>query len=372
LTFLSSFVKTDNTTKNVNMSSLSMQILQERPMAKKQTVLVSGATGFIAKHCIVKCLDEGFAVRTSLRSMAKADAVREAVAGGLTDKDAIADLSFVELDLMSDDGWAEVMDGCNFVQHVASPFPSAEPEHEDDLIIPAREGALRALRFAAKAGVNRVVLTSSMAAVAYGEQDREPGPFTEKDWTNIESEIGAYIKSKAIAERSAWDFMETDAANGMELSVINPGAVLGPLLDDTWSTSGEVVRKLVRREMPACPRIGFSMIDVRDVADAHFEAMIRPEAAGERFLLVTPSAWLVDVSKALAKNGYNTPTKVLPDFLVRLIAIFDKTIRMVTNDLGHKTEISNAKMQKVLGIKPRDLEEMSVSMAKSMEKFGAL
>ena len=164
---------------------------------------------------------------------------------------------------MSDIGWAEAVDGCSFVQHVASPFPSSEPDNEDDLIVPAREGALRAMKFAAAAGVKRVVLTSSMAAIAYGDQTREAGPFTEKDWTNTNSDIGAYIKSKAIAERAAWDFMETDTAGDMQLSVINPGGVLGPLVDNTWSSSGEIVRKLLRREMPACPRIAFAMIDVR-------------------------------------------------------------------------------------------------------------
>ena len=337
-------------------------------MDSKQIVLVTGASGFIAKHCIIKLLNEGYKVRGSVRSQDKAAIVSKSLAGHCD----VSELSFVELDLMSDAGWAEAMNGCVFVQHVASPFPSAEPDNEDDLIIPAREGALRAVRFAAKSGVKRVVLTSSMAAIAYGDQDRDPGPFTEKDWTNTKSDIGAYIKSKTIAERAAWDFMETDAAGDMQLSVINPGGVLGPLVDNIWSSSGEIVRKLLRREMPACPRIAFAMIDVRDVADAHFEAMIRPEAAGERFLLATDPEWMVDVSKALKKNGYNTPTGNLPNFMVRLIAIFDKTIRLVSRDLGKKIPISNEKLRKVLKIEPRDLEEMSVSMADSMVKYKAL
>lgn len=337
-------------------------------MQDKQTVLVTGASGFIAKHCIIKLLNEGYKVRGSVRSQDKVDSVRKALAEHCD----VSDLSFVELDLMSDTGWAEAVKDCTFVQHVASPFPSSEPNHEDDLIIPAREGALRAVRFAAKAGVTRVVLTSSMAAIAYGDQDREAGPFTEKDWTNTKSDIGAYIKSKAIAERAAWDFIETDAAGDMQLSVINPGGVLGPLVDTNWSTSGEIVRKLLRKEMPACPRIAFAMIDVRDVADAHFEAMIRPEAAGERFLLATDPEWMVDISKALKKNGYNTPTGNLPNFMVRIIAMFDKTIRLASRDLGKKTPISNEKLRKVLQIEPRDLEEMSVSMADSMVKYKVL
>ncbi|PHR58361.1 MAG: hypothetical protein COA47_10815 [Robiginitomaculum sp.] len=337
-------------------------------MAEKQTVLVTGATGFIAKHCIIRLLDAGYKVRGSMRSLAKADELK-AVLAEHTD---VSDLSFVELNLMSDEGWADAVKGCDFVQHVASPFPAGEPKHENDLIIPAREGALRALRFSAAAGVKRVVLTSSMASIAYGKQKRKPGPFTEKDWTNTKGKVGAYLKSKTIAERAAWTFMGTDAAKGMELSVINPGAVLGPVLDKTWSTSGELVRKLVRREMPACPRISFAMIDVRDVAEAHYQAMIRPEAAGERFLLVTDSAWMVDISKALAKNGYNTPTGILPNFMVRLVGIFDKTIRLASRDLGKETLVDNTKLRTVLEIEPRDLEEMSVSMAKSMEKYGVV
>ncbi len=337
-------------------------------MTKKQTVLVTGATGFIAKHCIIRLLDAGYQVRGSLRSLSKADELKTVLA----EHTDVSDLSFCELNLMSDEGWADAVKGCDFVQHVASPFPSGEPDHEDDLIIPAREGALRALRFSAEAGVKRVVLTSSMASVAYGKQKRKPGPFTEKDWTNTKGKVGAYLKSKTIAERAAWDFIQSDAAKGMELSVINPGAVLGPVLDKTWSTSGELVRKLVRREMPGCPRISFAMIDVRDVAEAHYQAMIRPEAAGERFLLVTDAAWMVDISKALAKNGYNTPTGILPNFMVRLVGIFDKTIRLASRDLGKQTLVDNTKLRTVLGIEPRDLEEMSVSMAKSMEKYGVV
>jgi len=335
-------------------------------MAKKEMVLVTGATGFIAKHCILTLLKQGYQVRGSLRSMDKAEVLKTA----LSEHTDVSDLSFVELNLMSDEGWDDAVKGCTYVQHVASPFPATEPQNEDELIIPAREGALRALRAAAKAKVKRVVLTSSMAAVAYGVQEREPGPFTEKDWTNSDSPVGAYLKSKTIAERAAWDFIASKEAGDMELSVINPGAVLGPVLDSSWSTSGELVRKLLRKEMPACPRISFAMIDVRDVAEAHYRAMILPEAAGERFLLVTESAWMVEISRILHANGFDTPTKELPDFLVRFFGMFDKTIKMVTRQLGKSEDISNEKLRTVLQIEPRDLEEMSVSMAKSMEKYG--
>jgi dihydroflavonol-4-reductase len=334
-------------------------------MASKQTVLVTGASGFIAKHCIVKLLQEGYAVRGSLRSLDKADTVRAAVATQANTDD----LSFVVLNLNSDDGWNAAMKDCVFVQHVASPFPGAEPKDENDLIIPARDGALRALRAAAKAGVKRVVLTSSMAAIAYGHDHGDDYIYDEKDWSNTKGDIGAYLKSKTIAERAAWDFIETPDANGMELSVINPGAVLGPLLDASYSTSGQLVGKLLKGEVPACPNIGFSCIDVRDVADAHFAAMTKPVAAGRRYLCIGEYAWMLDISKTLHAAGYKTPIKKLPDFLVHFMAIFDKTVRMIKSGLGKQTRCSNARLRTELGIEPRSLEDMTLSMAKTMVEF---
>ncbi len=343
-------------------------------MTDTQTVLVTGASGFIAKHCVKKLLEEGYTVRASLRTPSRADEVRAAV-----DPDGKAGdrLSFVTLNLDNDDGWDEAMEGCTYVQHVASPFPPAEPEHEDELIIPAREGALRALRAAAKAGIKRVVLTSSMAAIAYGrtpaeEKAEQERVFTEADWSNPDGPISAYSKSKTLAERAAWDFMQTKDAGKMELAVINPGAVLGPLLDKSFSTSGQLVSRLIDGKVPACPRLNWSMIDVRDVADAHYEAMIRPEAAGKRFILVSENAWMLDISKALSRNGFKTPTRTLPDFALRLIAIFDKTLRMTLSSLGTQTLVDNTALRETLGITPRSVEEMSVSMAKTMREFDAV
>lgn len=336
--------------------------------AKKKIVLVTGASGFIAKHCIVRLLKEGYAVRGSLRTPSRADEVRAAIATQApTD-----DLSFVTLDLMSDDGWDDAVKNCTFVQHVASPFPNSDPDDENELIIPAREGALRAVRAAAKAGVKRVVLTSSMAAVAYGQDKPADYVYDENDWTNIDGDVSAYLKSKTIAERAAWDFMETPEAGKMELSVINPGAVLGPLLDKSYSTSGELVRKLLAGDVPACPDIGFSCIDVRDVADAHFNAMTMPAAAGRRYLLVESYAVMLDISKHLFEAGYKTPTKKLPNFAVHLFAIFDKTVRMIKRGLGRHESISNKRLREELGIEPRSIKEMSLSMAETMVEFGVV
>ncbi len=336
--------------------------------AKKKIVLVTGASGFIAKHCIVRLLNAGYAVRGSLRTPGRADEVCAAIAT----KANVDNLSFVTLNLSSDDGWDDAMKDCTFVQHIASPFPNSEPVDENELIIPARDGALRAMRAAAKAGVKRVVLTSSMAAVAYGHK-REPGyVHTEDDWSNLDGGISAYLKSKTIAEKAAWDFVETKEAGGMELSVINPGAVLGPLLDADYSTSGDLVGKLLKGDVPACPDIGFSCIDVRDVADAHYNAMTMKAAAGRRYLLIGEYAWMLDISKILYEAGYKTPTKKLPNLMVHFIALFDKTIRMIKSGLGVKTECSNERLRTELGIEPRSLKDMTLSMAETMVDFGVV
>ncbi len=338
-------------------------------MAEKQTVLVTGATGFIAKHCIITLLDAGYQVRGSLRSLSRASDLKAVLA----EHADVSDLSFCELNLTSDDGWADAVKGCDFVQHVASPVPDTAPIHEDDLIIPAREGALRALRFSAEAGVKRVVLTSSIAAVTFGQPNRSPEqPFDENDWTDHEKAESAYAKSKTLAEQAAWDFMKTKEANGLELAVINPGAVLGPLLDKSFSASGEIVRKLLCREIPACPHLGFSMIDVRDVADAHLAAMCIADAAGQRFCVTTPHTWVVEISKILKTAGYQTPTRELPNFLVRLLGRFDPTIAMIVPELNKREDINNQKMRTVLKISPRSLKEMTLSMAKSMEHFNVV
>jgi len=334
----------------------------------KETVLVSGASGFIAGHCILRLLKEGYAVRGSLRTPGRAEEVRATLAPHISTDE----LSFVTLDLASDDGWGQALAGCSYLLHVASPFPDADPDHEDDLIVPAREGALRALRAAAKAGVRRTVMTSSIAAIAYGLERSDDYVYTEEDWSNTEGGISAYAKSKTIAERAAWDFMKTEAAGSMELAVINPGAVLGPLLGSDFSTSGDLVKKLLDGSVPACPAIGFSCIDVRDVADAHFEAMLNPAAAGRRFALVGPYAWMIDISGVLRNAGYKSPTRKLPNFLVRFLGIFDGTVRMLIPGLGVRSNISNERMRKDLGIEPLSLDDMVLSMADSMVRHGVV
>lgn len=332
----------------------------------KGTVLVTGASGFIAKHVILRLLQEGYTVRGSLRTPTRADEVRDALKPHVD----ISRLSFHTLDLYSDYGWEDACFGCDYVQHIASPFPAAEPKHEDELIVPARDGALRALRNAAQVGVHRVVMTSSVAAIAYGHEYGPEHVFDEKDWTNVDGPVGAYIKSKTIAEQAAWKWVGSGEAGEMELATICPGLVMGPVLDADFSTSGVVVQRLIKRQMPGCPRISFSCIDVRDVAEAHVRAMTDPKAAGERFMLAIQSAWMVEIAEALKSCGYDVPTNVLPDFMVRLVALFDKSVRLAARDLGKKSNFSNAKLVDVLGIHPRGLKEMACDMAASMREHG--
>ena len=242
------------------------------------TVLVTGGSGFIGSHCILQLLEKGHEVRTTVRNLSREPEVRAMLKAGGAEPGSR--LSFFAADLMKDEGWAEAAQGCDYVLHVASPFPPGVPKHEDELIVPAREGALRALRAARDAGVKRVVLTSSFAAIGYGQGVRAK-PFDETDWTNLEGDdITPYTKSKTIAERAAWDFIEREG-NGLELAVVNPVGVLGPVLGPDFSTSIQIVKGLMDGAMPGCPKLGFGLVDVRDVADLHIRAMTDPAAKGE-------------------------------------------------------------------------------------------
>jgi len=337
------------------------------------TVLVSGATGFVGLHTVIQLLQEGHTVRGTLRSPKREAEVCESVARHV---DANDRLSLHQCDLTSDEGWDNAIAGCDYVLHVASPFIIGTPKHEDELIIPARDGALRVLKAAAKAGVKRTVLTSSVAAISAGHDRDTKHIFNEDDWSVIDSpETGAYEKSKTIAERAAWDFVKSDGA-GMELAVINPGAILGPILNSDSGTSGEIVRQLMTRAMPACPRVGFACVDVRDVASAHLAAMTMPDAAGKRFICAIEFAWFSDIAKILderfSKDGYKIPTGELPNFVPRIMQHFNPVLKQIVPNLGKRRDYDNARIKSVLDWQPRSLEEMSVSMAESMIEFGVI
>jgi len=339
------------------------------------SVLVTGGSGFIGSHALLQLLGAGHRVRTTVRRLARAADVHAMLA--TADGEPADALEFVEADLTEDAGWAEAVTGCEFVLHVASPFPPAAPEHEDELIVPARDGTLRVLRAARDAGVNRVVLTSSFAAIGYGHPPQEE-PFDETTWTNLEGRaVPAYQKSKTIAERAAWDFVEAEGG-GMELSVVNPVAVFGPVLGPDHSTSTMLIERLMRGAMPGIPDLAFGVVDVRDVVDLHLRAMTDPAAAGERFLAIAGDRAISIRQMAeylrsnLGEAAARVPTRQLPDWLVRLVGLFDASIRTITPELGRRKHATDAKARRVLGWEPRSAEAAIVATAESLLELGLL
>ena len=338
-------------------------------------VLATGGSGFVGSHCLLQLLAAGHETRTTVRTLARADDARAMLRQGGAG-DAAEGLSFFAADLERDTGWAEAAAGCDYVLHVASPFPSSLPRHEDELIVPAREGALRVLRAAREAGVKRVVMTSSFAAIGYGAEGRT-SPFTEADWTDASLPgVQPYTKSKILAERAAWDFIAAEGG-GLELSVVNPVGVLGPVLAADYSTSILLIQRLMDGAMPGCPRLYFGLVDVRDVADLHIRAMTDPAARGERFLALAGDFLSIRqialVLKAqLGAAVSRVPTGELPDWLVRIVAWFDPAVKQVVPELGKRKNASNHKAREVLGWSPRTNEEAIVATANSLIALGLL
>jgi nucleoside-diphosphate-sugar epimerase len=337
-------------------------------------VLVTGGSGFIGSHCILQLLAAGHQVRTTVRNLKRESDVRAMLSqGGAEPGDR---LSFAAADLESDAGWAQAAAGCEFVLHVASPFPSTVPRDENELIVPAREGALRVLRAARDAGVKRVVLTSSFAAIGYGQPPRTK-PFDETDWTNADGDdVRPYVKSKTLAERAAWDFIAREGG-ALELSVVNPVAVFGPALGADYSTSILLIQRLMDGALPGCPRISFGVVDVRDVADLHLRAMSDDAAKGQRFLAVSGDFMaVVEIAKVLkarmGEAGRRVPTRQLPNWLVRLVALRDAAAQQITPELGKVKNGTNEKARRMLGWAPRSREEAIVASAESLMKLGLL
>jgi nucleoside-diphosphate-sugar epimerase len=338
-------------------------------------VLVTGGSGFIGSYCLLQLLAAGHEVRASVRSLSREAEVRAMLERGAG---AAADgcLSFVAADLESDAGWPTAVAGCDYVLHVASPFPAGVPRDENELIVPAREGALRVLRAARDAGVRRVVLTSSFAAIGYGATGRT-APFTEADWTDPNGpEAYPYVKSKTVAERAAWDFVAAEGG-ALELSVVNPVAVFGPVLGPDYSTSILLVQRLVDGAVPGCPRLWFGVVDVRDVADLHIRAMTDPAAKGERFLAVAGEFLsMVEIARILKSElgaaARRVPARELPDWLVRLVAVFDPAVRLILPELGKRKSASNEKARRLLGWAPRSNEEALLATARSLIDLGLL
>ena len=332
-------------------------------------ILVTGGSGFVGSHCLLQLLAAGHEVRTTVRNLKRRDDVLAMLKqGGAADPGAM--LTFFAADLEKDAGWAEAVEGCDYVLHVASPFPAAVPKDENELIVPAREGALRVLRAARDAGVKRVVLTSSYAAVGYGIPARAT-PYTEEDWTNPDHpSVPPYVKSKTLAERAAWDFIAKEGG-GLELSVINPVAIYGPVLAPDYSTSVVLVQRLMDGALPGSPQVWFGIVDVRDVADLHIRALFHPAAKGERFIATAGDFISIpEIARILRAElgpaAAKVPTRVLPNLMVRLVALFDPAARTLLAELGKKKNGSNAKARKLLGWTPRSNEESLVATARSL------
>jgi nucleoside-diphosphate-sugar epimerase len=331
------------------------------------TVLVTGGTGFLGGWCATELVRRGYQVRTTVRNLAREDEVRAAfAAAGVEAGDR---LSFVAADLNADDGWSDAVAGCDYVLHVASPFPPAQPKDPDELIVPARDGALRVLRASLDAGVQRVVMTSSVAAVRHGRAPSTAKPYDETDWTDPDDlRRTPYVRSKTIAERAAWDEVRTRGAED-RLAVVNPGAIIGPVLSDDRSFSLQVIERLLNG-MPAMPRLGFVLVDVRDVADLHIRAMTAPEAGGERFLAVDRFLWMKEVGgilrERLGAEASKVPARVAPDLLIRAMGLFDPSVRSIVNDLGQSTTYTAEKAKTTLGWETRPTADSIADTAQSL------
>jgi dihydroflavonol-4-reductase len=333
-------------------------------------VLVTGVSGFLGLHTALYLLERGATVRGTVRTETLERDVR-AVLSKLVDTSR---LEIVQADLMKDDGWHEAVRGCDFVLHVASPFPKEEPEDENELILPAREGTLRVLHAAHEERVKRVVVVSSVAAIIGGHTG-ENKVFDDSDWTDLKKVHDAYSKSKTLAEQAAWDFINSaENANHLEMVSANPSVVFGPILDNRYHTSIEWFLTLMRAEVPGVARIQLDMVDVRDVAEMIYKAMVTPASAGKRFICHAASLPLQEFAKVLQRNfsgrGYRIPTHVLPDVLVRLYALFMPKMRGVAEALGWRYGYSTAAARFVLGWQPRPCEQTIIEMAESMIQQG--
>lgn len=338
-----------------------------------ETVVVTGASGFIAKHVITELLRRGYAVRGTVRDPAKANAAARAIEKNGA---GTAHLSFTRADLTQDEGWTDALKGAAYVVHTASPFPMEQPADADDLIVPAREGTRRVMAAAHRNGVKRVVLTSSTVAVMYPTTYARDHVFDENDFTDEATKgLTPYIRSKTVAEKAAWDFVR-QTQGAPELAAINPGFVQGPALDDDLSTSHELYRLMARGIYPAAPRIRFPVCDVRDVAAAHAAAMIDPRAAGERFIVSEGETGLFALGKALAAECPDLARKVpkfqLPDTAVRTLAVFDKRLRTVLPELGRKKDCTAAKAKRILGLTLRDGDSAIRDAIQSLRALGLI
>jgi dihydroflavonol-4-reductase len=336
-------------------------------------VLLTGVSGFLGSHIAIQLLNKGYQVIGTLRDKKRIPSLQKALAPHTAHLDR---LEFREADLLDAGAWDSLCQGVDFVQHVASPFPRLLPKNESELIRPAVDGTLNVLQAALRAGVKRTVLTSSTGAIMYGKTPQTTKAiYTEADWSNTDlgSDITPYFKSKTLAEQAAWDYVKQNPGE-MELSVICPGAILGPVLEEDFGTSANIVIKSMDGSSPALPQIGYDMVDVRSVAELHILAMELPQAAGERFIGSAGYASFKEVAQILKPKypKHPIPTRVLPGFMVKLVAMLDPTIKPILIDLGKERRVSHEKAERLLGWKPKSPEEAILSCAESLIRVGLI
>lgn len=335
----------------------------------KPLVLVTGGSGFIAVHIILKLLEKKYRVRATLRTMSRQGEVKAMLmSGGVTN---FEDLSFVQTDLTSDKNWDNAIKGADYVIHVASPTPNKVYKDENEMIQPAREGVLRVLRAARAAGVKRVILTSAFGAIGVGHK-HHIGPYTEEDWSNTDARIHPYQKSKTLAEKAAWEFIQQEG-DGLEFATVNPVGVMGPILGNDYSHSNDIVRQMLEGKLKYVPKIYSDYVDVRDVAELHILAMVRSEASGERFIASSAeNLSTLEIANILRENlgedAKNVPVREIPNIIVRFAAVFNPKLRMIATLLGKDMSTSNQKAKRLLGWTPRSAEEAIIATGKSMMK----
>ncbi len=332
-------------------------------------VLVTGANGFIGLHTTLRLLQLGYSVHATVRSEAHAKRVRETLSKCID----TSQLEFSLADLLKNDGWQEAVHGCNFVIHTASPYPAENPKSENELIIPAREGTLRILRAAQQEGIPRVVMLSSVVAISDGHQG-ENRTFDETDWTDLSKTWLTYSKSKTLAERAAWDFIHSaENPSHMELVAVNPSNVFGPVLDSHYHTSTEWYRTIMHAQIPGVLRIQIDFVDVRDLVDILVKAMTVPEAADKRFICNAASIPLPEFANILHENfsqrGYRIPTRILPDPMMRVIALFIPKVRSVARQLQWTYGFSTEQTRLVFGWQPRPYKQTILDMAESLIEY---
>ena len=333
-----------------------------------QTVLITGISGYIGLHCAAEALRAGYRVRGTVRSPSKQEAVRDAIAAAGLDTAA---LDFAVADLTRDAGWGAAVEGCDFVVHVASPYAIAEPSSEDEMITPAVEGTLRVLRAARRAGVQRVVLTSS-ALTMMGTM--KTGTFGPEDWTDPEaSGVNTYTRSKTLAEKAAWDFVaEGGEGHGMELVTLHPGGVFGPPLGENISgQSMTMIQQMLRGELPMVPRMAFPMADVRDVAELHVRAMTHDDVVGRRLVAAgAEPRGFVRAAEVLNAAGYEGPsTRVAPSLLLRFMGLFDREARGMSAMLDTHIHADNSVTRDLFDWTPRDFDRTVLDTAERVSEL---